>query len=364
MSYFFYSIYNMQTYIVLGENMKKIVILFIVLSSIITIHSEEYYARSYVVINEDTLQVLEEKNMHSQYSVASISKIMTAIVAIENGNLLDQVLINDVIQKAYGSSVYLQIGDKTTLQDLLYGLLLRSGNDAAIAIADYIGEDINAFVAMMNEKARIIGMKNTIFNNPSGLDERDGGNLSSAYDMAILMAYCMQNDTFAKITGTKKYSRIDNKGLWSNKNRLISSYKYATGGKTGFTEKAKRTLVSSATKNNINLIVVTLNAGNDFAFHEYLYEKYFSQYESIRILDQGINEIMGYEFSVDAEFNYPVLKDNDIKIRYEIDKINMLVNVMIEEENKFEKIYTCPIYFETKQTFIETIMNSFYRLFL
>ena len=152
--------------------------------------------------------------------------------------------------------------------------MLRSGNDAALAIAKYVGGDVETFVKMLNEKAREIGMKNTTFNNPSGLDEKKG-NMSTAYDMALLMSYAIKNDEFKKIVGTKKHTVKTNMNYysWTNKNKLLFNYKYTTGGKTGFTEIARRTLVTSASKNNINLVAVTLNDGNDFYDHINMYEE-------------------------------------------------------------------------------------------
>ena len=129
--------------------------------------------------------------------------------------------------------------------------MMRSGNDAALAIAHYVGGNVDNFVEMMNKKAKEIGMKNTEFNNPSGLDE-EKGNYSTAYDMAKLASYAIKNDEFKKITGTKKYKLKTNMNtyIWNNKNKMLTMYKYSTGGKTGYTEIAKRTLISYATKDN------------------------------------------------------------------------------------------------------------------
>ena len=189
--------------------------------------------------------------------------------------------IGDEVLKAYGSGIYVQIGEKIKLEDLLYGLMLRSGNDAALAISVAVAGDTDKFVKMMNEKAKELGMKNTTFNNPSGLDE-EKGNFSSAYDMAILMSYAMKNEEFRKITGTKDHTVKTDKNVykWHNKNRLLSSYKYITGGKTGFTKIAKRTLVTSASKDGVNLTVVTINDGDDWDDHRNLYEEAFQEYTS------------------------------------------------------------------------------------
>ena len=147
--------------------------------------------RNYIVYDYNIDEILEEKDYSTPYSVASISKIMTAIIALESDSLFDIVCVDEIINTIEGSSLYLEIGDRITIIDLVYGLLLRSGNDAAVLIAKHIGKDISNFVNMMNDKASAIGMSNTVFSNPSGLDIFDSGNISSCYDMAILMSYCL-----------------------------------------------------------------------------------------------------------------------------------------------------------------------------
>ena len=233
-------------------------------------------ARSAILMDMDSLRVIYGKDVHYVQSVASISKIMTAIVAIENSDIDKEVVIGNEILKAYGSGIYIQIGERIKLKDLLYGLMLRSGNDAAIAISVAVAGDTDKFVKMMNDKAKDLGMKNTTFNNPSGLDE-EKGNFSSAYDMALLMSYAMKNKVFREITGTKDYTVKTDKNVykWHNKNKLLSTYKYITGGKTGFTKIAKRTLVTSASKDDVNLTVVTINDGDDWDDHKNLYEEDF-----------------------------------------------------------------------------------------
>ena len=159
-------------------------------------------AKAVILMDMDSGRVLYGKNVHYVQSVASISKIMTAIVAIENSDIEKEVIVGDEVLKAYGSGIYIQIGEKLKIKDLLYGLMLRSGNDAALAISVAVAGNTEKFVSLMNEKAKEIGMKNTEFNNPSGLDE-EKGNFSSAYDMALLMSYAMKNKEFKKITGQR-----------------------------------------------------------------------------------------------------------------------------------------------------------------
>lgn len=287
-------------------------------------------ARCAVLIDADNNYVLYQKNAHEVRSVASISKIMTAILAIESNKLDDYVLIGEEINDAYGSGIYIKVGEKMQLRDLVYGLMLRSGNDAALAIANYVGGDVSNFVTMMNDKAKEIGMKNTKFNNPHGLEE-NGGNKSTAYDMAILTSYAMKNPIYESITGTKKHTvKTDvNYYSWTNKNKLLLNYKYATGGKTGFTEVARRTLVTTASKDNINLVAVTLNDGDDFQDHENLFEETFNNYTKYRILSKGYINVIGEKYYTkdnlyvqdDFELLLPNTYRPNVLLHYELTKL-------------------------------------------
>ena len=288
--------------------MKKILLLFVLF---IPFNVRCISASSYLVMDMDSGRVMEGSNTNKVSLIASVTKILTAITAIEYGNLEDVVKIDDSILKSYGSGIYVQVGEELTLDDLLYGLMLRSGNDAALAIASYVGDSVDNFVFMMNETAKRIGMKDSYFVNPSGLEENDGSaNKSTVYDMAILTRYAMNNKHYRRIVGTKeiivKSSYKTYK--WINKNKLLSSYEYCNGGKTGFTKRAHRTLVTTASKNNMNLIIVTFNDGNDFNDHKSLYEKYFNNYERIKVIDK--NADYGMNLKLRNDF-YMIKKDND-----------------------------------------------------
>lgn len=271
---------------------------------------------SYCVMNMHDNSVLESYNpLHTQ-SVASISKIMTSIVAIENGNIDDFVQVNDSIDGIDGSMLYLQKGDVFLLKDLLYGLMLRSGNDAASLIADHISGSNANFVKAMNEKAKQIGMKYTHFENSSGLDEKDGGNISSSCDMALLMSYAMKNSTFSKIVATKTYS--PRKGiLWKNKNRFLFDYPYATGGKTGYTKQAKRTLVTTSKQNDMEVAVVSLNVEDDFKQHEALHEWSYDNFQEITILKAGKYFYKNQSINVKNPFVQSIEKGSDAKVKIE-----------------------------------------------
>lgn len=266
----------------------RIVILLIIL--IIPINVNAISASSAIVMDQSSNRILYSNNISEKKLIASTTKIMTAIITIEYADLNKEVIVDDCVLKAYGSAIYIEVGEKLKIKDLLYGLMLRSGNDAAIVLAKEVAGTMENFAYLMNQKAMDIGMKNTIFINNHGLENSDGeGNMSTAYDMAVLTSYAMKNTTFKEIFGTKKYILKTNYKTysWTNKNKILHSTEFITGGKTGFTEKARRTLVTTASKDNKDLIVVTLNDGNDFSDHLALYNKYFDMYESVKMIDKN-----------------------------------------------------------------------------
>lgn len=264
-------------------------------------------AKSAILIEQESGRILYAKDAYTKRKIASITKIMTAIIAIESGKLKDEVKIRKQHTHIEGSSIYLEKGEIITIEDLVYGLMLRSGNDAAVAIADYIGGSVDGFVYLMNEKAKQLGMHDTHFSNPHGLDTTDD-HYSTAYDMAILTQYAMKNETFQKIFGTKFYKshtiNDENIRYWKNKHKLVTSlYKYATGGKTGYTKKARRTLVTTANKNDMTLIAVTLDAPNDWNDHINMFEYAYKKYDRVMLVEDG---------------NYPYIKDSFYKNKLRI----------------------------------------------
>lgn len=279
-------------------------------------------------MEEDTKRVIVSKNMNKKMLIASTTKIMTAVIAIESGKTNKMIKVTDKVLEAYGSSIYLSIGEKMKLEDMLYGLLMQSGNDAALMIADYLGGE-EKFVKKMNVKAKEIGMKNTSFSNPHGLDEKTK-NYSTAYDMALLMRYANSDSLFKKIVGCKKHIvKTDKKTyVWNNKNKLLYTYKYTTGGKTGFTDKAHRTLVTSASKGNMNLIVVTLNDGNDFSNHKELYEYGFNNYSMEKVFDKDKMDLPNKRIYALDDYFYPITEN-------EKDLIN--VDYQIKDKKKYKK---------------------------
>ena len=296
--------------------MKILLSIFFVLQ---TVSSQvEFYGKSYIVYDHINDYVVESYQKDHQQSVASISKIMTAILVIENMDLKKEIVVDDTINKAYGSCVYIHIKDRITIQDLLYGLMLRSGNDCALMLAKATAGSVSKFVKMMNEKAQQLKMYNSLFSNQSGLDEEDQGNLSTVQDMAILYDYCSSNPIFNQIVATKEYRRLDGQGYWHNKNRLLKEYKYCVGGKTGFTKKARRTLVTRAVKDQYDLIIVTFNCGNDFEFHKGKYEECFDKYKQLTLFDKGVQTIAGQKYLFDEP--YQVDYQQDKKVSYRVDR--------------------------------------------
>lgn len=307
--------------------MKKFI--FIVLLTIFPLKVVALSASSSIVMDLNSGRILHENNINDQRLIASITKIITCIVTIETADLNEEIEVGEEVLKAYGSAIYIEVGEKLTLKDLLYGLMLRSGNDAAVVIAKNVAGNMENFALLMNEMANKIGMKNSYFYNAHGLEE-DGeiGNLSTAYDMALLTKYAMENKTFREIFGTKKWTVKTNYKTysWTNKNKLLHNYEYITGGKTGFTEKARRTLVTTASSNNIDLVTVTLNDPNDFLDHKNLYEEIFRNYEAVKVLDKNNFEIKedtvykNDELYILKDVYIPVTKDEkkNIEIKYKL----------------------------------------------
>lgn len=246
-------------------------------------------AQSAIVLEQSTGKVAFEKNAHTRMGMASTTKIMTALVAIENGNLEKTVEINDKAIGVEGSSIYLQRGEKLTLKELLYALLLQSANDAATAIAFEIGGSVENFAQMMNTKANELGLQNTHFTNPHGL--YDENHYTTAYELAIITQKALENDIFRQIVSTKKTIIPLNNGEGSrvlvNHNKMLSYYDGAIGVKTGYTKKTGRCLVSAAERNGTTVIAVTLNAPNDWNDHTKMLDLGFESFITTTLAKKG-----------------------------------------------------------------------------
>lgn len=338
--------------------MKKFVAFFL-LFILIPLNTSAISASKAIVMDLNSGRVLYDLNKDDAQLIASITKIMTCLITIMYSDLEKTVVVDEDVLKSYGSSVYLEVGEEIKLLDLLYGLMLRSGNDAATQIAKTVAGSEEAFVYLMNEYAATIGMNNTHFVNPHGLDSNGVGNTSTCYDMALLTKVAMQNETFRTIFGTKSYTAKSNLKTynWEGKNKLFSMYSYTTGGKTGYTDKARRTLVTTASKDNKNLVIVTLDDGNDFNDHKSLYETYFNQYNSVLAINKEnfkIDEDYYDDISFYVKNNYYALvkkeEEKDLKLHitlyryqkvYDDMKIGevkvMLKDTILHRENIYAK---------------------------
>ncbi|SFS91877.1 D-alanyl-D-alanine carboxypeptidase family protein [Marininema halotolerans] len=251
--------------------------------------AKDLSAHAAAVIDVSSNRILFEKEAQRRMRIASLTKIMTAIVAIENADVDQKVTVSPGAVGVEGSSIYLKQGDQVPLHTLLYGLMLRSGNDAAVAIAESVGGSVPGFVYMMNEKAAYLGLKGTHFENPHGLDSDD--HYSTAEDMARLTAYALKNPIFKEIVSTPlktvPWPGEDWKRTWRNKNKMLRLYPGADGVKTGYTKLSKRTLVSSATRDGRQLVTVTLDASDDWHDSMQLLDYGFTHYQPMELVQKG-----------------------------------------------------------------------------
>ncbi|MBE7046142.1 MAG: D-alanyl-D-alanine carboxypeptidase [Ruminococcaceae bacterium] len=270
-------------------------------------------ARSYIVTERTTGKVLYEGNAHTRLPMASTTKIMTALCAIEKGNLDSTVEISDKAVGVEGSSMYLEKGERITLRNLLYGLMLNSGNDAAVAVAIHISGDVEKFVECMNQTAQKIGAKDTNFTNPNGLP--NDNHYTTAYDLNLITRYALGYDEFRKIVSTYEktipWSTREYDRTLKNHNKLLKMYEGATGVKTGFTKKAGRCLVSSAMRDGIEVVCVTLNAPDDWNDHMSLMDKSFQRTERKKIFSKG-DYIATVSVKDSEEKSLGLLAKNDI----------------------------------------------------
>lgn len=262
-------------------------------------------------------RILYSKKGEVPMRIASLTKIMTAIVAIEQSELNEKVTVGSNAYAKEGSSIYLKLGEVISLKDLLYGLMLRSGNDAATAIAEHVGGSIEGFVYLMNGKAEELGMDHSHFMNPSGLDAE--GHYASSDDMARLTAYALRNSTFAQIVKTPmvKVPRQDQPwdSLWTNKNKMLALYPGADGVKTGYTKLSRRCLVSSASRGDQQLAAITLNDSDDWADHARMLDYGFRTYPLQKVVAQG-EKVRG-DYEAGTTFFYPATKEEAPNLRKE-----------------------------------------------
>ena len=241
-------------------------------------------AASAVVIDQESGRVLYSHNAYSKMGMASTTKIMTALIALQSGKIDNIITISSKAAMTEGSSLYLSPGEKVSMRDLLYGLMLNSGNDAAVAIAEEISGNVDEFVKLMNTRAKEMGAYNTNFVNPNGLS--DPSHYTTAADLALISREAMKNEDFKTIVSTKTKQLSD--GTYCiNHNKMLNLYEGATGIKTGFTKSTGRTLVSSAEKDGKSLICVTLNAPDDWNDHKKMLDYVFSSFIQTSFFKKG-----------------------------------------------------------------------------
>ncbi len=299
-----------------------------------TIYGQSYTNSSYkamCVIEKSTRKVLYSYNENKCLANASTTKIVTAITVIQNcNNLEEEITIDDMAVGVEGTSIYLRQGERLRVIDLLYGLMLRSGNDSAVALACHVGRYDN-FIALMNKTSEIAGAKNSHFANPHGLD--DPNHYTTAYDLAMITCYALQNPIFKQIVSTKQYTiKETNKSetrYLTNKNKLLSSLDGCTGVKTGFTTRAGRCLVSSCERGGMEVVCVVLNCGPMFEVSKDLLNNSFVDYTYACVVDKDepiyneyyLNDTKGQlNLKADESFYLPInnLKDEDITIKYRL----------------------------------------------
>ena len=259
--------------------MRKLLIILLLLFVPVSVEA----ASSYAVVDAETGRVLMGEAENTRHPIASLTKMWTALVAIEEGNLNDTVTISKKAVYSEGSSIYLQEGDQYKLEELLYGLMLRSGNDAATAIAEHVGGSVEGFVKLMNDKAVLYGLNGTNFANPSGLHHET--HLATAADTARMLQIAMKNETFRKIASTVVYN--GSRTVWHNKHKLLADNVGAIAGKTGYTKVAGRTLATYFERDEKAFAVVTINESNDWEMHKLMADTVNQLYKNYTLVDAG-----------------------------------------------------------------------------
>ena len=295
--------------------MKKIFMLIIIALNIFSINSYAISAKSAILIDANSGRVLYEHNSYEKLPMASTTKIMTGLLACESGKLNEEVKVSPFASGTEGSSLWLKIGEKQTLENLTYGLMLKSGNDAAVAIAEYLGGSVDAFALLMNKRAGEIGAVNTNFENPHGLDSEK--HYTTAYDLALIAREAMKNKKFNEIVSTKTYSIPMQGEKWDralkNHNKLLWRYEGCNGVKTGFTKKCGRCLVTSVKRDSGEFICVTLNAPDDWNDHTYLYDYGFENFETKYVVKKS-EKVTRFTYDKENKGSVNLVAKRDYKV--------------------------------------------------
>lgn len=317
----------------------------------ISVDATNTSAKAMCVLEKDSKRVIYSHNMDASLPMASTTKVMTAITAIQNCDNLDELIqVDDCSIGVEGTSIYLRKGEVISVRDLLYGLMLRSGNDAATALACHVGGSVEGFASIMNELAVKIGAINSNFTNPHGLDDKN--HYTTAYDLALISAYALNNPIFKEIVSTKSHvipeTNVSDKRYLTNKNRLLSSLNGCCGVKTGFTSKAGRCLVSAVERDNTTYVCVVLNCGPMFEESASLLNSCFETYENKKIIDKDSEIFNEYILNgkegrlylyAEEDFNYPLCKDEfrDLRLEYNVELKDAQVNEEVGEIKVFFK---------------------------
>lgn len=296
-------------------------------------------AKSYIVLDVKSKRILDGKNIDSLVLPASTTKILTCLTVLNNFNLDEYITITKEMINVEGSKIYLKEKDVISVENLLYGLMLNSGNDASLALAIGLTGSVDNFVKLMNDECKIIGMTNSTFENPNGLDTFNK-NYTTAYDMAILMANALKNESFRKITSCKEKTvklESGNNLYFNNKHKLIHTNDLTTGGKTGYTKKAGRTLVTSFKQDDFEIVVCTFDASNDWEIHKDLANKVFNKYHQEKLIKKyNIYEKTNRNIKINNKDLLFPLTDNEQKDQFyviikELDK-KLVIKYYKEEE--------------------------------
>ena len=329
--------------------------------------SAEAAGQGYALIEVTTGRLLKASNQNARLPMASTTKAMTALVVLENTDLSDTVVIPKQAVGIEGSSIYLKEGEKFTVEELLYGLMLRSGNDAAVALAVHVSGSVDKFVAKMNEKAAEMGLKDTSFINPHGL--HDENHYTTAYELALIAAEGLKNPEFKKIVSTKN---IKCEGEWhetryfANKNKILYNYEGATGVKTGFTKNSGRCLIASAEREGMEVVAVALNYYDYFELTAHLMDYAFENYSMNRVISpdyvyktvpvSGNRKIKSADLKVKNACYYPMKKDGSESVETVVEGVDSIKaphsandqvgSVKVFKDNRLifeEKLYTIDI---------------------
>ena len=302
-------------------------------------------AQSAVVMERSSHRILFAKNSDAHLPMASTTKIVTALTVLNHANLDDVVEVSPKAVGIEGSSIYLRAGEHLTVKELLYGLMLRSGNDSAVALALHVAGSVEAFAELMNETARSAGCTDSNFVNPHGLHNDD--HYMSAHDLAVLSSVALENEDFREIVSTKSV-RISNEGMeydrvLINKNKLLSNFADADGVKTGYTKKAGRCFVGSATRDGMQVVVVVLNCGPMFEETAGMLNAAFANYRLQTVIPQ--NKVCGSRiekgkrvyYICPERFSYPVTNGEKLSTEIDLESKTPTIKVLFDGETVFER---------------------------